>query len=198
MAHTFEYFDIAKELFSSPVYPGDPVPEKKPFKSIADGDSCNLTFLSMGSHCGTHLDAPRHFIPNGIDVSQIPLSRMMGMCKVVEASGAISPEQTREWLSDGTKKLLIKGEILMTPKAAEIMAAQALELIGVEGQTVGADGTQKVIHCTLLGAEIVILEGLDLSRPKPGIYFLASQPLKMEGLDGSPVRPVLISIDSFR
>lgn len=194
MAHQFEFFDIAKELFSSPVYPGDPVPEKKPFKSIEGGDSCNLTHLSLGSHCGTHLDAPKHFVPSGVGVSEIPLSKVMGMCKVVEASGPISAQQTREWLSDGTRKLLIKGEILMTPEAAEIMASERLDLIGVEGQTVGADGTQKVIHCTLLGAEVVILEGLDLSLPKPGLYFLASQPLKMEGLDGSPVRPVLMKL----
>ncbi|MDO4307393.1 MAG: cyclase family protein [Eubacteriales bacterium] len=194
MAHKFEYFDIAKELFSSPVYPGDPVPEKKPFKSIADGDSCNLTHLSMGSHCGTHLDAPKHFVPDGAGVSEIPLSKVIGMCKVVEAVGPVSPEQTAEWLFDGTSKLLIKGEILITPEAADMMASKGLELIGVEGQTVGADGTQQIIHCTLLEAEIVILEGLDLSQTKPGTYFLASQPLKMDGLDGSPVRPILIKL----
>lgn len=194
MAHTFEYYDIARELFSSPVYPGDPVPAKEPFKSIEQGDSCNLTHLTFGSHCSTHMDAPKHFVPDGADISQIPLSKVMGMCKVVEADGAISQEQTREWLSDGTRKLLIKGDILITPEAAEVMADEELELIGVEGQTVGADGTQQVIHCTLLKAEVVILEGLDLSQPKPGVYFLAAQPLKMDGLDGSPVRPVLMKV----
>lgn len=194
MSHKFEYLDIAKELFSSPVYPGDPVPEKHPFKSLSDGDSCNLTRLTMGSHCGTHMDAPRHFVPDGIGISEIPLSKVMGMCKVVEAAGPVSAEQTEEWISDGTGKLLIKGDILMTPEAAEVMAAKGLDLIGVEGQTVGADGTQQVIHYTLLQAEVVILEGLDLSVINPGIYFLASQPLKMDGLDGSPVRPVLMKL----
>lgn len=192
--HHFKYYDISKELFSSPVYPGDPVPDKKPFKSIADGDSCNLTHLTMGSHSSTHLDAPKHFIPEGIGISEIPLYKTMGMCKLVEAQGVINGEQMNLWLSDGTKKLLIKGDILLTPKAASVMAEKSLDLIGVEGQTVGDDDTQHLIHRILLGAEVVILEGLNLTEPASGNYFLAAQPLKMDGLDGSPARPVLICL----
>lgn len=192
--HHFKYYDISRELFSSPVYPGDPVPDKQPFKSIADGDSCNLTHLTMGSHSSTHLDAPKHFIPDGIGVSEIPLDKTMGMCKLVEAQGTISKEQMSRWLNDGTRRLLIKGDILLTPESAEVMAEKNLDLIGVEGQTVGGEGTQHLIHRILLGAEVIILEGLNLTEPAPGSYFLAAQPLKMDGLDGSPARPVLVCL----
>lgn len=185
-------YDIGKELFSTPVYPGDPGPEKTPFLEIEKGDICNLTVLTMGSHNGTHLDAPKHFCQGKGGVDTIPLEKCMGACKVAELSGEVTKEMIGELLVDGTRKLLIKGQILLTPEAAEIMAEKKLDLIGVEDQTVGAGEGQKLVHRTLLGAEVVILEGLVLTEVKPGSYFLAAQPLKMEGLDGSPVRPVLL------
>lgn len=187
-----KFYDISQELFSAPVYPGDPKPEKTSFFSIEKGDSCNLTVLTMGSHSGTHLDSPRHFIKNGRDIAALPLEQVMGTCKVVEAFGELSACQIENWLNDGTKKLLIKGEIIVTPASAQAMADLGLGLLGVEGQTVGKDGTQETVHRILLGAELVILEGLRMSQVPAGTYFLAAQPLKMNGLDGSPVRPVLI------
>ncbi len=188
-----KFYDIGQELFSAPVYPGDPRPEKKSFLSIEKGDSCNLTVLSMGSHNGTHLDAPRHFIKDGQDAASVPLDHVMGECKVVESSGELSVPQVEHWLTDGTKKLLIKGDILVTEASAQVMVNRHLTLLGVEGQTVGDENTQERIHQILLGTGIVILEGLSMSQVLPGTYFLAAQPLKMAGLDGSPVRPVLIS-----
>lgn len=98
-------------------------------------------------------------------------------------------------LEDGTEKLLLKGEILLTPQAAQVMADKKIHLIGVESQTVGEGDGQTLVHQILLGAEIVILEGLVLKEAKPGKYFLAAQPLKWEDVDGSPVRPVLIDME---
>ena len=188
------YFDISKELFSSTVYPGDPAPSKKPFLSIEKGDVCNLTEITLGSHNGTHLDAPKHFVRDGLSVAEIPLDKTMGPCKLVSASGEITASQMQEWLLDGTKKLLIRGDILLTPEASSVMAKASLDLIGVEGQTVGLGDTQVTVHQILLGAGIIILEGLVLSMvPEDGAYFLSAAPIKMDGLDGSPIRPVLIS-----
>lgn len=185
-------YDIGKELFSTPVYPGDPAPEKTPFLEIEKGAACNLTILTMGSHNGTHLDAPKHFCKGKGGVETIPLEKCMGICKVAEVSGKITKETAKQLAEDGTKKLLLKGEILLTPEAAEVFAEQKLDLIGVESQTVGEGEGQTLVHRALLSAEVVILEGLVLKEVKPGTYFLAAQPLKMEGLDGSPVRPVLL------
>lgn len=187
-----EIYDIGKELFSTPVYPGDPAPKKTPFLEIEKGDDCNLTVITMGSHNGTHLDAPKHFCRGKGGVDTIPLKKCVGECKVVKFSGELTKEKMEALLADGTKKLLIKGDILLTPEAAEVMAERKLDLIGVEDQTVGAGEGQKTVHRTLLGAEVVILEGLVLTEVEPGSYFLAAQPLKLEGLDGSPVRPILI------
>lgn len=185
-------YDIGKELFSTPSYPGDPVPDKKPFLSIENGDICNLTLMTLGSHNGTHLDAPMHFCRGKHGVDGIPLEKTMGDCKVAELSGKVTANAVKELLEDGTRKLLLKGEILLTPEAANVLAEKEIHLLGVESQTVGEGETQISIHQILLGAEIVILEGLVLDQVQPGNYFLAAQPLKLEGVDGSPVRPVLI------
>ena len=184
-------YDIGKELFSSSVYPGDPVPCKETFLEISENCPCNLTLLTMGSHNGTHLDAPRHFIKDGAGVDEIPLEKCIGPCKVVSARGEITEEQMEAWLFDRTQKLLIKGDILLTPQAARVMARCRLDLVGVESQTVGEGETQTSIHRILLAAQVVILEGLVLDKVQQGSYFLAAQPLKLSGLDGSPVRPVL-------
>lgn len=191
----FQLLDIGKELFSTPVYPGDPAPEKQPFFQIEKGDNCNLTVLTMGSHNGTHLDAPKHFCQGRGGVESIPLEKCMGICKVVSLTGGITASVMEKLLQDGTKKLLIQGEILLTPEAAQVMAACSIDLVGVESQTVGEGEGQKEVHKILLGKDVVILEGLVLKQVLPGTYFLAAQPLKMEGLDGSPVRPVLIPLD---
>lgn len=190
-----KYFDISKELFSTSVYPGDPVPKKQPFFEIKKGDGCNLTVITMGSHNGTHLDAPKHFCEGKGGVDTIPLEKCMGNCKVAEIHGEITGEHMKSLLEDGTKKLLLKGDILLTPQAAQVAADEKIHLIGVESQTVGAGEGQTLVHQILLGSEVVILEGLVLEEVDSGRYFLAAQPLKWEDVDGSPVRPVLIDME---
>lgn len=190
-------YDISQELFSSPVYPGDPLPHKEYFLNIDQGDICNLTVLSMGSHVGTHMDAPRHFYVEGDDICQIPLSKCIGECKVISAPAQkepwiISGNDMKKLLADGTKKLLIKGIIEITEAAAAEMVQNGLELIGVEGQTVGPADAPAQVHYILLAAKVVILEGLCLGEIPCGNYILSASPLKMDGLDGSPVRAVLI------
>lgn len=190
-------YDITQELFAASVFPGDPGPQKETLFNIDSGDLCNLTILSMSSHAGTHMDAPRHFYATGKDICQIPLSKCIGECKVI-----LAPTQSGKWmltagdvkklLADGTKKLLIKGEIEITEEAAKEMVNCGLELIGVEGQTVGPENAPARVHYILLKADIVILEGLQMSGISVGHYMLAAQPLKMEGLDGSPVRAILM------
>ena len=85
-----KYYDIGKELFSTPVYPGDPVPQKRPFFQIEQGDGCNLTVITMGSHNGTHLDAPKHFCEEKGGVDTIPLEKCLGICKVAEINGEVT------------------------------------------------------------------------------------------------------------
>ena len=72
-------YDITQEVFSCQVYPGDPKPEKKILKSMANGEVYNLTSFSMCAHNGTHIDAPFHFIKDGKTVDEICLDAVVGM-----------------------------------------------------------------------------------------------------------------------
>ena len=72
--------DITRELTNAPVYPGDPAPRLEAVSRMAYGDSCNLSVLHACLHNGTHMDAPRHFVPDGADAAEIPLERCVGAC----------------------------------------------------------------------------------------------------------------------
>lgn len=82
--------DISRELFSTPVYPGDPVPQRDLIRRMSMGDVCNLTGFYTGCHSATHMDAPRHFIDDGKTIDQMDLSLFVGQCTVIEAEGLIT------------------------------------------------------------------------------------------------------------
>ena len=190
-------YDISREMFSTPTFPGDPVPEKAVHMGFDKPvpDVYQLTKISITGHTGTHADAPRHFIPEGKDAAEVELSRCIGRCRVAEHNGSLTPEDIRRMSEPDVKRLLIKGNIIVTPEsAAEIVSCELLTL-GVEGMTVGTEGTIAQIHRILLGAEVYIIENLDLSAVPVGDYFLSALPLKMAGLDGSPVRAVLMDTE---
>lgn len=185
-------YDISQEIFQSYVFPGDPLPQRESILSIDNGDVCNLTRLSLGSHTGSHLDAPSHFLNKAKTVEQIALSKCVGPCKVITLEGNVIPAQLRAALEDGTRRLLIRGNITLSEEAAAELASVPIDLIGVEGATVGPMEDPRNVHITLLEKEIVILEGIRLDNVPDGNYFLVAQPLNLAGIDGSPVRPLLL------
>lgn len=187
-------FDVTKEVFGAEVYPGDPEPYWNAVMSLEgeEPDNCQLSELFLGSHTGTHMDAPRHFLKDGKDISRVDLSRCVGECQVVKAAGKISAEQMEEMLKGNPLRLLIKGKAVITEEAAEVMVRKKVVCIGVEDITVGPISAPDKVHKILLENEIVILESLDLKKIREGRYKLIALPLKMEGLDGSPVRAILI------
>lgn len=188
-------YDIAQEIFQAKVFPGDPIPKKETVLSIENGDICNLTQLELGSHTGSHLDAPSHFLKEGKTIDCIDLKKCVGLCKVITRNGVLTGSDIRSALADGTKRLLIRGDITISQDAANEMAAVPIDLIGVEGLTVGPMESPREVHLTLLQKEIVILEGLVLTEVPDGIYWLLAQPLKLGGIDGSPARPLLITME---
>jgi arylformamidase len=189
-------YDISREMFSTPTFPGDPVPEMTPHTTFDKPvpDVYQVTKISITGHTGTHADAPLHFIPQGKDIAEVDISRCIGKCRVAEHYGILTADDIRNMVSEDTERLLIKGNIIVTPESAEEMVRCGLLTIGVEGMTVGTEGTIAQVHRILLGAEVYILENLVLSNVPTGIYFLSALPLKMAGMDGSPVRAVLTDI----
>lgn len=190
-------YDITQELFGSAVFPGDPVPEYERILQIKYGDPCNLTYLKMCAHNGTHLDAPCHFMDGEEGMEEVPLEKVMGECSVLVWDGLLDGPSAGTLLDGSKKKILLKGTTILTEDAAKEFIRRSIEFVGVESQTVGpADEPETVwsIHRLLLGEKIVIGEGFVLDEVEAGDYFLCAQPMKLGGCDGAPCRAVLIEM----
>lgn len=195
-------YDISQEVFTCKVFPGDPAPKRKILASMDKGDLYNLTEFSMCAHNGTHVDAPFHFVNNGKTVDSISLEAFVGMAYVAEHQGTISCEdieniinKAREQSPEAAKRILIKGNATLSEDAARVLASNDILLYGNESQTVGPENAPMEVHKILLGADVVLLEGIRLSEVPEGVYLLNAAPLNLSGAEGSPCRAVLIDLD---
>ena len=184
-------YDITQELFSSVVFPGDESPAFSKVSEISKGASYNLSTMSLCVHNGTHMDAPSHFIGNGKTIDELDLSKCIGRASVVEASGDITAELIERIAPHSEKRLLFKGDCIITLEAAKALNKCGIELVGVESQSVGDAKAPLAVHVELLSREVVLLEGIRLSDVPVGDYMLFCAPLKLGGLDGAPCRAVL-------
>ena len=185
-------YDISKEIFSAAVFPGDPAPVFQPAQRLAEGDHCNLTQVTLGTHSATHMDAPWHFVPGGKTIDQVELSRCVGPCQVVEAQGMLEKAWAAAVLQRGVKRLLLKGQAQLSVEAAQELAQGGLLLLGVEAMSVAPDDDPAPVHRALLEREVAMLESIDLRQVPAGDYILLAQPLKYGGLDGAQVRALLV------
>lgn len=193
-------FDISQEIFSSDVYPGDTKPDKKEILSLnkSNPDKCNLTELVLGSHTGTHIDAPCHFVADGKDIEHVELNKCIGKCLVVALEEELCHQNIEQWKKQGVHRVLFKNEKKLTIQDAEYLVKAGCECVGVECSTVGVDTQNEEVHKILLSNEIVIIEGLRMEHVPEGEYFISALPLKMKDLDGSPIRAILWKNDMER
>lgn len=175
-------------------YPGDPKPEKQVLSSTAGDDLYNLSAFYMCAHNGTHIDAPFHFLHHGKTVDRLDLAVFVGDCYVARHIGDMTAADAEAVLTkaDGAERILIAGNITVTPEAAEVFAASGICLLGNEGQTVGPGNAPMQVHLILLRRGIVLLEGVVLRDVPEGHYFLSAAPLNLGGADGAPCRAYLI------
>lgn len=194
-----------------PSYPGDPETKFEIAATIAR-DGYNVAKITLGTHCGTHIDAPRHFDDAGAPIDALPIERFITHCVVIEIRDekAITVEELKE-NADKLKKgisVIFKTRnserfdrmrefdpdyVYLTPEAAEYLGRKKVNLAGIDALSVErfeADGFPT--HKALLKNNIVILEGLQLKTIEPGEYTLLCLPLNFVGLDASPVRAALI------
>ena len=196
-------YDISQEVFGCAVYPGDPAPERQVMLSISEGKMCNLTAFNMCAHNGTHVDAPFHFINEGRTIDQVDIDRFVGYCYVASHDGDITAEDAKKIMdkakdaagdTDCYNRILVKGEATMTEEAAKVFADNKIKLFGNESQTVGPLDAPMEVHLIMLGAEIVLLEGIRLSEVDDGVYLLNAAPINLGGADGAPCRAILMSL----
>ena len=190
-------------------WPGDPPVRIRKVRRIGKGGSSEVSHLSMGSHTGTHMDAPGHFLKNGRAIDRMPLSAVIGSARVIEVRDPkeIHVEDLRRHRIRRGERVLFKTRnssrcwktrsfvrdfVHLTAESARYLAGLKLRCVGVDYLSVGGykkDGAQ--VHRLLLGAGIWIIEGLDLSRARPGRYELICLSLRISGGDGAPARAVL-------
>lgn len=189
--------DISNDVLSAEVYEGDPIPEITTMKSISEGDICNLSALYLGLHNGTHMDAPLHFIDGGNSIDKIQPEVYLGPCTVLEVSpGIITGAVVEEYFPRNAKRILLKsnGRAYIHKSAADAMAYQGYILVGTDGLSVEPPNSDNgETHKSLLGQNIALLEGLNLSEVTNGEYFLIAPPVKITSAEASPVRALLIT-----
>lgn len=204
------WIDVTVPIFDGLVHwPGDPPVSIESVNDMDKGAPNNISRISMGSHTGTHVDAPRHFIKGGQKIGSMPLDQMIGVARVIEIHhpNHVTPEELNGQNIRRGERILFKTRnsthiwyqdvfdedfVSISREAAELLAVKALKVVGIDYLSVGGfkdDGAY--IHRTLLGSGIWLIEGLNLAQVRPGRYYLMCQPLKLESGDGSPARAVL-------
>lgn len=206
-------YDITVAISTGvPIYKGDPGVEISAFKSIANGDSANVSQISLGVHTATHVDAPNHFIDGAKRVHELDPEKLVGPCRVIEIDAdiiAIEPEHVGNIC--GATRILFKTRnsafwnepakgfrtdfTYITPATAKMLVDNDVVLVGIDYLSIEKSGSPgHPVHVTLLEKEVVILEGIDLREVQPGNYELFCAPLKYIGGngDGAPTRTMLI------
>lgn len=197
--------DITRRIYPGvPVWPGDTPFSYELVSQIANGDSVNVGKISGTTHLGTHLDAPWHYVEGGGKLETVPLSVLVGPCRVVDAKG--QETLTAAFLRTvdlAERTLFYTGQpndwptfphtfMHVLPEAAEYMAAQGVKLYGTDCPSVDPLTSKELPgHKAFARYGIYIVEGLALEGVVPGSYELICLPLRLEGAEASPVRAIL-------
>ncbi|MBI4768891.1 MAG: cyclase family protein [Chloroflexi bacterium] len=205
-------FDITLTITPDmPRWPGDPPLEVARVATLEAGDGYNLTRLAMSAHTGTHVDAPAHFLPDGGPVEDLPLAVLIGRAVVADLTSVervIDREAVKAaGIPARTRRVLLKTRnsalwaqaggrfredyVALGLEAARWLIGRGYRLVGVDYLSVAPFEDPAPVHLALLGAGVVVLEGLDLSNVRPGRYGLICLPLKVGGADGAPARAIL-------
>ncbi|OGF53106.1 MAG: arylformamidase [Candidatus Fraserbacteria bacterium RBG_16_55_9] len=202
-------YDISRTISPSiAVWPGDQRFEHRWTMQIEKGASVNLGAITLSVHTGTHADAPYHFNEAGVDINQLALEKFIGPAFVVEVRDAsqIQLEHVRSLDFTRVKRVLFKTKasyledsrwendfVYLATETAEFLGKQGVQLVGMDSPSVDSMQSKTLdTHKMLARYGIANLENVNLSQVPPGEYQLIALPLKLQGLDASPVRAVLI------
>ena len=206
-----QLYDVSLPISEDlPVWPGDPAVSLVMTSSILNGDKCNITQLQMGTHVGTHIDAPYHFLKDGATVDAIPIETFIGPCLVVELDSDTLIEK-KDFLKcnlNGHSRILFKTKnseqwaknitsfntdyVALGIEAAQYLVEINTLLIGIDYLSIESfHSDDNPVHKLLLKNNITILEGLNLSKVEAGVYELICMPLKLQGSEGAPARVLL-------
>jgi arylformamidase len=196
-----------------PVWPGDTQPNLVLTDSITAGGTANTSQITLSVHTGTHVDAPHHFMNDGRTIERLSMETLVGRAYVLNlpdvdliTAGVLKnaeiPPRTRrllfktrnsEYWAKGVKEFQ-PDFVGISSDGAEYLVDRNVKLIGIDYLSVAPYKASTPTHRTLLGAGVVVLEGLDLSKVSQGRYTLHCLPLKLAGSDGAPARVILVGV----
>jgi len=197
---------ISKKLV---IWKNDPKVKIREVQSLKKGDKVNLTEIKFGVHTGTHIDAPSHFLKNGKTVDKLDINNFFGQVSVIEIKNkkVIEPEDLKNKIlcdkvlfkTDNSKFWLDKNHkfttnyTTITANTAKYLVSKKIKLVGIDYLSIGRTGIDNdITHKILLRNNIIILEGLNLSKVEEGLYEIICAPLKIKECEGSPARVFLI------
>ena len=199
-----EIIDISTEISERmTIYPGNPGVS---IKTRRNADGFAVSELRIGSHTGTHMDAPYHVFDSGKRAGGTKLEKLYGRCRVLDLTkvkGSVEADDIRvfrirrgEIILLKTRNSLIKSKrfrkdfVYIGKSAAKLLAESGANAVGVDYLSVEKFGAKPESHRILL-SKMAVFEGLSLSSVKPGSYIFIGFPIKI-GIDAAPVRAVLI------
>jgi arylformamidase len=224
MRYMFEKaVDLTHELHNGmPIYPGDPSPSFVSYATL-EKDGVNLTELTLGSHTGTHIDAPRHFILNGIGIDKIPPSKLVGEAYVADLSkkpigSGITAQDLRKSLEERVEEddivaiytgcserwddeSIRRNYTYLAGDAAEYLVSKEVRAVGIDFLSVEKFQAQDPLaHKILLGNGIFIIESLSrtIKQFVGKRILMICMPIKLQNGDGAPSRVIGVPIGEDR
>lgn len=182
--------------------------EKMPLwheEKVFGRDGYKETAMKLNLHTGTHVDAPLHYLEDGADIASLPPESFMGKARVLEmfhAGEAVRAEDVMDMDFEGLDFVIFKTRnsresrpqefVYVDASAAEVLAGKDLRGVGIDALGIERNQPGHPTHKLLLGAGILIVEGLDLRNAVPGDYYLVVLPLRIKGAEAAPARAILI------
>jgi arylformamidase len=203
-----EWIDVSVPVFKGMVHwPGDPPVEVKQTLHLDRGDPATVSQLSLGSHTGTHVDAPNHFLLGREGVDSVPIDAMVGITRVVELRGVqeVTPAQLEKLDINEGERILFKTSnssrcwetnefvpdfVSLSGESAEFLVRSRVRTVGVDYLSVGRGEAGPIVHRKLL-EEVCVIEGLNLAKVNEGLYEMICLPIRVRGGDGAPARVIL-------
>lgn len=212
------YYDLSVKITPGlPLWPGDPPIQIQRHTKIEEGSSSNVTHMNMTAHVGTHIDAPYHFINDGKTIDQLPLTTLIGRVYVMHLPDArqITADLIRQHgLPKRVRRILFKTRnsnlwnlpqtpfrqnyVSLTPDAAQYLVDKDILLVGIDYVSIAPFEDVVSTHRILLGAGVVVVEGLNLNVVNAGHYTLYALPIALGDADGAPARVILVGGESIR
>ena len=207
-----EWIDISIPLKKDMVHwPTDPVPPNIDFMHHKDGDrEITTSQMTINSHHGTHIDSPRHFVPDGTSIDEMPLETIMGPVRVIGIKDEefIKPEELEAHNIQPGERILFKTKnssyhklgkfvedfVHITVESARYLAEKKVSVIGIDYYAIGSFRDREgmiQVHEILLGNGVWAIEGLNLSEVEPGNYEIICLPVNIERGDAGWCRPIV-------